>query len=179
TACNSMFNKYLQVQFKGNLKDFELVADVLANMPDNFDLFEKEEIPEQTNEIYEAAALDLDITIHDDNGEMEDDPWLVGESDYEDIIEPEFEPEHNKEIPSHEGIEQIQQREPVPEGDVSIPASRAAGLFSTKNEPKGENEPVAFFNDDENANHAGDGQGKKEDDDKPASRIREQDEDEQ
>ncbi len=40
-ACQPMLDKYLHVQFRGNLKDFELVADVLAMFPEKFDLFEQ------------------------------------------------------------------------------------------------------------------------------------------
>ncbi len=39
-ACEPMLDKYLHVPFRGNLKDFELLADVLAMFPEKFDLFE-------------------------------------------------------------------------------------------------------------------------------------------
>ncbi|NMC07512.1 MAG: hypothetical protein GYA24_20025 [Candidatus Lokiarchaeota archaeon] len=44
-ASGPMLDKYLHVPFRGNLKDFELVADVLAMFPEKFDLFEQ--IPEE------------------------------------------------------------------------------------------------------------------------------------
>ncbi|MEX2683178.1 MAG: hypothetical protein Q6373_016455 [Candidatus Sigynarchaeota archaeon] len=39
-ACQPMLEKHLQVQFRGNLKDFEQLAGVLADLPEKFDLFE-------------------------------------------------------------------------------------------------------------------------------------------
>ncbi len=39
-ACTPLLDKYLHVPFRGNLKDFELVADVLTMFPEKFDLFE-------------------------------------------------------------------------------------------------------------------------------------------
>nr|MDO8086935.1 hypothetical protein [Candidatus Sigynarchaeum springense] len=44
-ACQPMLDKYLHVQFRGNLKDFEQLADVLATFPEKFDLFEQ--IPDE------------------------------------------------------------------------------------------------------------------------------------
>ncbi len=123
-ACNHMFTKYLMVPFRGNLKDFELVADVLTSLPANFDLFEKEEVPEQTDAIYEAAALDLDVGLHqDENGEEEEvDPWLEGELDYEDAVEPEKNPI------SHPGGEPEREEIGRNESVVATP-TRAVALF--------------------------------------------------
>jgi hypothetical protein len=44
-ACEPMLDKYLHVPFRGNLKDFELLADVLTLFPEKFDLFER--IPDE------------------------------------------------------------------------------------------------------------------------------------
>jgi hypothetical protein len=40
-ACEPMLDKYLHVPFRGNLKDFELLADVLMLFPEKFDLFQR------------------------------------------------------------------------------------------------------------------------------------------
>jgi hypothetical protein len=39
-VCAPMLDRFLHVPFRGNLKEFELVADVLTQFPNNFDLFD-------------------------------------------------------------------------------------------------------------------------------------------
>ncbi|MHA1680747.1 MAG: hypothetical protein ACTSUE_07050 [Promethearchaeota archaeon] len=60
-ACNTMFTKFLQIKFKGNLKDFEFVADILEKLPEKFDLFGKN--------LGEDTTVDGDIGESDGAGE--------------------------------------------------------------------------------------------------------------
>ncbi|MBN2154126.1 MAG: hypothetical protein JW839_21905 [Candidatus Lokiarchaeota archaeon] len=85
-ACQPMLDKYLHVQFRGNLKDFELVADVLAILPDKFDLFGQmpdefaqpsdhidEEQPEGNPEP-EEGAKQADFDVNNITLNFSDDP---------------------------------------------------------------------------------------------------------
>lgn len=40
-ACDTLFSKFLKVPFKGNIKEFEFVGDLLKSFPEKFDLFGK------------------------------------------------------------------------------------------------------------------------------------------
>lgn len=65
SACTPMFERFVQVPFKGNLRDFELVSDLLSTFPKNFDLFEQipvdfkeEEAGNQDQETLDDEAKD-------------------------------------------------------------------------------------------------------------------------
>jgi hypothetical protein len=61
-ASGPMLDKYLHVPFRGNLKDFELVADVLAMFPEKFDLFEhmSDEFSQPSDHIDEEKPIQQD-----------------------------------------------------------------------------------------------------------------------
>ncbi|MFX0100613.1 MAG: hypothetical protein ACFFCS_13645 [Candidatus Hodarchaeota archaeon] len=64
-ACGTMFNKYLQNPFKGNITEFAILDDLLKVLPQNFDLFG---MPIDLDFLYNKEKTGLELEL--DNLEM-------------------------------------------------------------------------------------------------------------
>lgn len=127
SACNTMFEKFLQIKFKGNLKDFEFIADALSKLPERFGLFEHvhEERAKELEEINYPGKFD----IMGDIGEREKirDSFISGvEQEIGKIKNPtDFENEEGPEEKNH------MREDPVQDNHVT---SKAVGLFKIQSE---------------------------------------------
>lgn len=74
TACFTLLARYFNVPFKGSLKDFELVSDVLAKLPGTFGLFDH--VREDHGDDERDAAAGDEREVDDDGGVRIDDEFL-------------------------------------------------------------------------------------------------------